>query len=102
MPIEGICCDLTAICAAGRADSAGAVCCASNDGAGGCTNSLMSAVIAGSAFADGMACGVIASLNTEVRRPEEMSMLSLQSSFSCPSITPQRCAKLDLAHNLWR
>ena len=43
-------------------------------GAGGATNALMSAVLAGSAFADGKASGVNASRNSDVRRAEEMSM----------------------------
>ncbi|RJT37210.1 hypothetical protein D3227_18625 [Mesorhizobium waimense] len=43
-------------------------------GSGGATNALTSAVLTGSALADGKASGVNASRNNDVRRAEEMSM----------------------------
>jgi len=62
MPEEAICCDLTAIGAAGIASKAGAVRWANREGAAGWTSSLTSAVLTGSAFANGTGRGVIASV----------------------------------------
>lgn len=75
MPAEAICCDLTAIGAAGMAISVGAVRWANREGTGGCTSSRISAVLTGSAFADGTGCGVIASFSKEASPAEEISIL---------------------------
>ncbi|MCH4557688.1 hypothetical protein [Mesorhizobium jarvisii] len=85
---------MTAICAAGIANKAGAVRWANKEGAAGWTSSLTSAVLTGSAFADGTGCGVIASLSKEARRAEEISIMPPIKALFAPVLAPQHCPRL--------